>query len=104
VRGESSPALTDTGGPKTFANLLTHPDAIPHVEETIADLNRLGPQRLLDRAAAAPKRQAATLTPQQQDIVGALGENLKKVKDHRMEGVPDDRIAPAATSRRASRS
>jgi Region found in RelA / SpoT proteins len=67
--------------PKTFANLLTEPEAVAHYEGAITELNRLGPQRLLERGQASPRRQPVTLTPEQQNVVTALRNDLRDVTD-----------------------
>ena len=63
--------------PKAFANLLTHPQAAAEFEAAVGDLNRLGPQQLLDRAQAAPARQPVVLTPAQRNTVDALRSWLR---------------------------
>jgi hypothetical protein len=73
--------------PKAFANLLTHPQAATEFEASIADLNRLGPERLLDRAQAAPGRQPITLNPVQRGTVDGLRNSLRDLP--RRERVQD---------------
>ena len=76
--------------PKTLDSLLGHPEAVRILEQSVADVDRLGPDAFLD--GSGPKAEPTPLTDEQrrvsEDLSRSIAENRRPGED------PAPRVAP----------
>ncbi|HEX2316175.1 MAG TPA: hypothetical protein VHJ17_20705 [Thermomonospora sp.] len=99
IEGTGPPPLTDLerglresllSRPKTLHSLLSHPEAIPVLEHAVAEVNRLGPDAILN--GDGPTAQPTPLTDEQRAASQALADSV--TAGRRPGEDPSPRVAP----------